>query len=130
MRLQPKMLWTGAIAGALVTTIGTAIAGYTTGDAYIKASGSYKLGYAAGAIDMLTALQEQKLLKDGAFNDQTAKIAKCLQDKKVKQSGAGLSHLPQRESETTSRSRCARYFQCHGDWMRRHEVSRATNRRS
>ena len=108
MRLQRKMLWTGAIAGVLVTTIGTAIAGYTTGDAYLKASGSYKLGYAAGAIDMLTALQEQKLLKDGAFNDQTAKIAKCLQDKKVKQSQVAQAYLtylkenPKRQAEAAA----------------------------
>ncbi|HEV2549902.1 MAG TPA: hypothetical protein VGU20_21505 [Stellaceae bacterium] len=93
MRLQRKMLWTGATAVALVAMIGTALAGYTTGDTFMKASNSYKLGYAAGAIDMLTALQEQKLIKDGAFNDQTAKIAQCLRDKKVKQSQIANAYL-------------------------------------
>jgi len=108
MRLHWKVLWTGAVAAALVAMIGTAVAGYATGDIYLKASGSYKLGYAAGAIDMLTALQEQKLLKDGAFNDQTAKIAKCLQDKKVKQSQVVQAYLtylkenPKRQTEAAA----------------------------
>jgi len=108
MRLHWKVLWTGAVAAALVAMIGTALAGYATGDIYLKASGSYKLGYAAGAIDMLTALQEQKLLKDGAFNDQTAKIAKCLQDKKVKQSQVVQAYLtylkenPKRQAEAAA----------------------------
>jgi len=108
MRLHWKVLWTGAVAAGLVAMIGTALAGYATGDIYLKASGSYKLGYAAGAIDMLTALQEQKLLKDGAFNDQTAKIAKCLQDKKVKQSQVVQAYLtylkenPKRQAEAAA----------------------------
>jgi hypothetical protein len=108
MRLHWKALWTGAVVAALVAMIGTALAGYATGDIYLKASGSYKLGYAAGAIDMLTALQEQKLLKDGAFNDQTAKIAKCLQDKKVKQSQVVQAYLtylkenPKRQAEAAA----------------------------
>jgi hypothetical protein len=108
MRLQRKMLWTGATAAALVATIGTALAGYTSGDTFMKASNSYKLGYSAGAIDMLTALQEQKLLKDGAFSDQTGKIAKCLQDKKVKQSQVAQAYLtylkenPKRQAEAAA----------------------------
>jgi hypothetical protein len=108
MRLQRKLLWTGATAVALVAMIGTALAGYTTGDTFMKASNSYKLGYAAGAIDMLTALQEQKLLKDGPFNDQTAKLVRCLKDKKVKQSQVAQAYLayleqnPQRKAEAAA----------------------------
>jgi hypothetical protein len=108
MRLQRKTLLAGAIVLALGTTIGTAIAGYTTGETFTKASGSYKLGYAAGAIDMLTALQEQGLLKEGSFNDQTAKIAQCLKDKKVKQSHIASAYLaflkenPKRQGEAAA----------------------------
>jgi len=108
MRLQRKTLLAGAMAVAFVATIGTALAGYTTGEIFTKASGGYKLGYAAGAIDMLTALQEQGLLKDGAFNDQTAKIARCLKDKKVKQSQVAAAYLtflkenPKRQAEAAA----------------------------
>jgi hypothetical protein len=108
MRLQRKMLWMGATAVALVATIGTAVAGYTTGTTFMKGSNSYKLGYAAGAMDMLTALQEQKLLKDGAFNDQTAKIAQCLRDKKVRQGQVAAAYLtylqnnPSRQAEAAA----------------------------
>jgi hypothetical protein len=108
MRLQRKVLWTGATAVALVAMIGTALAGYTTGGTFMKAPNGYQLGYAAGAIDMLTALQEQKLLKDGAFNDQTAKIVKCLKDKKVKQSQVVQAYLtylkedPKRQAEAAA----------------------------
>lgn len=108
MRLQRNMLWAGAMVIALGATIGTAIAGYSTGESFIKGSNSYKLGYAAGAMDMLTALQQQKLLKDGPFSDQTAKLAQCLKDKKVKQSQVAnayttyLQQNPKRQAEAAA----------------------------
>jgi hypothetical protein len=108
MRLQRRMLWTSATIVALVATIGTAVAGYTTGTTFMKGSNSYKLGYAAGAMDMLTALQEQKLLKEGSFNDQTAKIAQCLRDKKVRQGQVAAAYLtylqnnPNRQTEAAA----------------------------
>jgi len=107
MRLQRKLL-VGAIVLAFAATIGTALAGYSTGETFTKASGDYKLGYAAGAIDMLTALQEQGLLKDGPFNEQTAKIGQCLKDKKVKQSQVAAAYLtflkenPKRQGEAAA----------------------------
>jgi hypothetical protein len=78
---------------ALVATVGSAIAGYTTGDNYAHASLSYQLGYAGGVADTLAALQSENLLKDGPFNEQTAKIARCLTDKKIKQSQVRAAYL-------------------------------------
>jgi hypothetical protein len=69
---------------AFLCTAGTALAGYFNGDAYKKAGEGYQAGYAAGAMDMLTGLQETKLLKDGSFNKDAADVANCLAAKKIK----------------------------------------------
>lgn len=63
LRIGFLTLIIGTLAGA-----GSALAGFATGDAYLKAPDRYKLGYAAGAIDMLAGLHELKLLKSGAFS--------------------------------------------------------------
>jgi hypothetical protein len=98
MATTRRVSWTAAVvvSATLAAGLGSALAGYTTGQTYTKTTPDYQLGYAAGVADLLTALQEQKLLKDGAFNDQAAMIGQCLKNKKIKQSqvrGAYLGYL-------------------------------------
>jgi hypothetical protein len=98
MRAHRIMPWIGGAAVGIVisATIGTAFAGYSTGETFSKASPSYQLGYVAGAMDMLAGLQGAKLLKDGPMNDDAAKLVQCLSDRKIRQSqvrGAYLSYL-------------------------------------
>jgi hypothetical protein len=95
MAAHRRVLWTGAVVvlAALVAGLGSALAGYTTGQAYKKTTPDYQLGYVAGVVDALTALQNQKLLKDGPFSDQATAIAQCLQTKKIKQSQVRSAYL-------------------------------------
>jgi hypothetical protein len=95
MATNRRILWTAAVvvSAALAASLGSALAAYTTGQSYMKATPSYQLGYVAGVADMLTVLQERKLLKDGAFNDQAAAIGQCLKSKKIKQSQVASAYL-------------------------------------
>lgn len=86
------------IAAAIVAATGSALASYISGEQYSKQKPLYQLGYAVGAIDMLTELQGLGSLQAGPLNDAVAKIAQCLIDKKVKQSeiaGAYVTYLQQ-----------------------------------
>jgi hypothetical protein len=95
MAINRRISWTAAVvvSATLAAGLGSALAGYTTGQTYTKTTPDYQLGYVAGVVDLLTALQEQKLLKDGAFNDQAAMIAQCLKTKKIKQSQVRAAYL-------------------------------------
>jgi hypothetical protein len=98
MAMTRKISWTTAVVvvATLAAGLGSAFAGYTTGQTYTKTTPDYQLGYVAGVVDLLTALHDQNLLKDGAFNDQAALIGLCLKNKKIKQSqvrGAYLGYL-------------------------------------
>jgi hypothetical protein len=109
MCVNRKTLWLGgtALALTLAATAGVALAGYANGDDYTRASPSYQLGYAAGVADTLAALQGGSLLKDGAFNDQTGKIARCLADKKVKQSQIRAAYLAYLQANPGKKSEAA-----------------------
>lgn len=110
MRAHRIMPWIGGAAIGIVisASVSTALAGYSTGATFSKASPSYQLGYVAGAIDMLAGLQGAKLLKDGPMNDDAAKVVQCLTDKKIRQSqvrGAYLSYLkvyPKKASDSAA----------------------------
>lgn len=84
------------IAAVIVAAAGSALAGYMTGEKYAKEKPLYQLGYAVGAIDMLTELQGSGSLQAGPLNDQVAKIAQCLVDQNIKQAqiaGAYVTYL-------------------------------------
>ena len=103
LRIGATALALGMLAGA-----GSALAGFATGDAFMKATDGYKLGYAAGAIDMLAGLNELKLLKSGPFSSDSDKVVKCIASKKVKPSGVSNTYAkyldanPQRKSGTAA----------------------------
>lgn len=65
LRIGFLTLIIGTLAGA-----GSALAGFATGDAYLKAPDSYKLGYAAGAIDMLARPARIEAAEVGGFQQR------------------------------------------------------------
>jgi hypothetical protein len=97
-----------AIVLGVLAGVGSALAGFATGEDYLKSNDAYKVGYAAGAIDMAAGLHELKLLKPGSFNDDTDKVVKCISSKKVKPSGVANAYAkyleanPQRKSGTAA----------------------------
>jgi hypothetical protein len=83
---QSVKIGAAAVALALLGGVASALAGYSNGNEYTRSSQSYQYGYAAGAVDMLAALQQTKLLKPGAFDNDAAKVIQCIEAKKMKPS--------------------------------------------
>jgi hypothetical protein len=94
----------GVIVAAIVAAAGSAFAGYMTGERYQKFNHAYQLGYAVGAIDMLTGLQGSGLLQAGPLNDAVAKIAQCIVDKKVTQPQIAAAYVTYLEANPKSKA--------------------------
>ncbi|HXZ00181.1 MAG TPA: hypothetical protein VEI03_09285 [Stellaceae bacterium] len=92
------------IVAAILAPVGSALADYMTGEHYMKLKPAYQLGYAVGAIDMLTELQSSGSLQAGPLNDAVAKIARCLVDNKVTQPKVAAAYVTYLEANPKSKA--------------------------
>jgi len=73
---------TGIVAIAVLLGLhatGQAVLAFVDGNSYRKASRDYQLGYNAGAVDMLRALQDAGKIGPPDFNAQAFAIVNCVQ---------------------------------------------------
>lgn len=75
-KMGRRLLLTGLVFFAVFgfQTVGHAVLAFLDGESYSTSTRDYKLGYSAGSLDMLRALQDAGKLQPVNFNDQAKAI--------------------------------------------------------
>ena len=107
MRKHRYIFFVFVIAGALATfaTASIAVQAFLDADRWADASKDYRLGYAAGALDMLRALDDAKFITSSVAK-RTHSIVECSNDETDSAIGkiyeTYISNEPSRRSHSTT----------------------------
>jgi hypothetical protein len=104
LRQSTAVVLAALMATAIMAAAGSALADFMNGANYTKAEPPYQVGYAAGAVDMITNLQASGAISDPPLNADISKIRKCLVDQKIKQAQIAAAYVAYLNAEPKSKS--------------------------
>jgi hypothetical protein len=73
------------LAILVFAAVGSTVKSFSDGKDFMASENEYQLGYVAGAVDMLAALQDAGKLQAGSFSEQSGQIVQCTGGKKLQE---------------------------------------------